>query len=100
MTGGRPPGFPRLPPEGSPSLRRQKPDARNQTFGRILHFFGFKIRFLVKFLDDSAWFCVEESKKHSFSVKIYIFDKKTDLDPKNPEKSGKKSFNKAPLRGP
>ena len=35
-----PAGFPQLPPEGSPSLRRQKPDARNQTFGLISHFLG------------------------------------------------------------
>ena len=32
-----PAGFPQLPPEGSPSLRRQKPDARNQTFGPSSH---------------------------------------------------------------
>ena len=30
---------------------------------------GFKIQFLTKFLDDSAWFCVERLKKHSFETK-------------------------------
>ena len=40
VTDGGPPGFPRLPPEGSPSLRRQKPDARNQSFGAISHVSG------------------------------------------------------------
>ena len=31
----------------------------------------------MKFLDDSAWFCVEELKKHCFSMKKnVIFDKK------------------------
>ena len=37
MTAPSLPGFPRNRPEGSPSLRRQKPDARNQTFGLISH---------------------------------------------------------------
>ena len=32
--------------------------------------------------NDSAWFCVEELKKHSFSIKNTIFNYKTNLDPK------------------
>ena len=31
--------------------------------------FGFKIDFLTKFLDDSAWFRVEKLKKHGFETK-------------------------------
>ena len=27
---------------------------------------GFKTEFLMKFLDDSAWFCVEKLRKHIF----------------------------------
>ena len=30
--------------------------------------FGSKTEFLMKFLDDSAWFCVEESKKHGVTI--------------------------------
>ena len=29
---------------------------------------GFNILFLAKFLDDSAWFCVEKLKKHVFET--------------------------------
>ena len=28
-----------------------------------------KADFLIKFLDDSAWFCMEKLKKHSFETK-------------------------------
>ena len=49
-----PAGFPQLPPEGSPSLRRQKPDARNQTFGSISHVSAPKLTFEV----ISSWFCM------------------------------------------
>ena len=31
--------------------------------------FGSRTKFLKKFLDDSAWFCVERLKKHSFETK-------------------------------
>ena len=31
--------------------------------------FGSKTEFLTKFLDDSAWFCVEKLKKHGFGTK-------------------------------
>ena len=31
--------------------------------------FGFKIKFLTKFLDDSAWFCVEKLRKHGLETK-------------------------------
>ena len=31
--------------------------------------FGFKTEFCMKFLDDSAWFCVEMLKKHGFETK-------------------------------
>ena len=31
--------------------------------------FGVKIEFLMKFLNDSAWFCVEKLKKHGFDTK-------------------------------
>ena len=56
--------------------------------------FGSKTEFLMKFLNDSAWFCVEELKKQGFPLKHIIFDQKTDLDPKNPEKSGKTPFDR------
>ena len=54
--------------------------------------FGVKTEFLMKFLDDSAWFCVEELKKYGFPLKNIIFDEKMDLDPKSLEKSGKNSL--------
>ena len=64
VTARRPPGFPRLPPGGSPGFRRQKPDARNQSFDR-------------------------GAQKTLFSKKKnVVFDQQTDLDSKNPEKSG------------
>ena len=44
-TASGPFGFPQFPPEGSPSLRRQKPDARNQTFGPISHISDPKLAF-------------------------------------------------------
>merc|ERR1711924_281721 len=61
---------------GSPSCRLRVPPAsrdRNQTpetrllvnFARL----GTKTEFLMTFLDDSAWFCVEELKKHVFQCK-------------------------------
>ena len=31
--------------------------------------FGFKIKFLITFLDDSAWLLLEKLKKHIFSIK-------------------------------
>ena len=31
--------------------------------------FGFKTQCLTKFLDDSAWFCVEKLEKHGFETK-------------------------------
>ena len=43
-----PAGFPQLPPEGSPSLWRQKPDARNQTFGQISYVSDPKLSFRQK----------------------------------------------------
>ena len=33
--------------------------------------FGFKIGFLIKFLNDSAWFCLEKLKQHIFSMKNF-----------------------------
>ena len=50
VTDGGPPGFLQLPPEGSSSLRRQKPDARNQTFGPISHVSGPKLAFWGNFI--------------------------------------------------
>ena len=38
--------------------------------------FGFKTDFLMKFLNDSAWFCLEKLKKHVFQPKALIFDQK------------------------
>ena len=35
---------------------------------------GSKTDFLMKFLDDSAWFRLETLKKHVFSIKTLIFD--------------------------
>ena len=88
MTGGGPPGFPRLPPEGSPGLRRRKPDARNQTFGRISHASGPKLTFWGNFqmiLHGFAWRSskntvlrsktlkfVKESTNHITNLKNYV----------------------------
>ena len=32
---------------------------------------GFKVDFLRKIIDDSAWFCVEKLKKHGFDIKRF-----------------------------
>ena len=32
-------------------------------------YFGFQTDFLMEFLDDSAWFCLEKLKKHVFQPK-------------------------------
>ena len=42
---------------------------RSQTFGQISHVSGPKTKFLTKFLNDSAWFCVEKLKKLFFDIK-------------------------------
>ena len=42
---------------------------RFPTVGRILNVFGFKICFLTKFLDDSAWLLLEKLKTHYFDKK-------------------------------
>ena len=41
----------------------------NHDFWSNLARFGFKIRFLTKFLDDSAWFLLEKLKKHVILTK-------------------------------
>ena len=43
----------------------------SQSFDQISHISGPKTEtdFLMKWLDDSAWFCMEELKKHSFEIK-------------------------------
>ena len=45
-------------------------------FVRLPHF-GSKIDCLMKFLDDSAWLCLEKLKKHVFQLKTLIFDQKS-----------------------
>ena len=35
-----------------------------------------KTDFLIKFLNDSAWFCMEKLPKHSFETKNLKFDQK------------------------
>ena len=35
----------------------------------VNYWFDFTIDFFTKFLDDSAWFCVEKLKKHGFEIK-------------------------------
>ena len=45
--------------------------------------------FFIKFLNDSAWFCVEESKKHCFLIKQLVFDEKQTEAPKIHEKKNK-----------
>ena len=35
--------------------------------------FGSKTEFLTKFLDDSAWFCLEKLNNMFFSIKFYGF---------------------------
>ena len=42
-------------------------------FGFNLARFGFKIRFLTKFLNDSAWFLLEKLKKHVMLTKTLMF---------------------------
>ena len=37
-----------------------------QVLGKTI---GFKIEFLTTNLNDSAWFCIEKLKKHSFETK-------------------------------
>ena len=41
----------------------------NHDFSSNFPRFGFKIRFLTKFLDDSAWFLLEKLKKHVIFTK-------------------------------
>ena len=41
---------------------------RSQSFWFNFACFGFKTEFLTKFLDDSAWFCLEKLKNHVFSL--------------------------------
>ena len=48
--------------------------------------------FLKKFPDVSAWFCVEESKKHCCPSENIMSTSKTDLDPKNNKKCVNNSF--------
>ena len=85
--GGRADGRADLPSDMSPVERRgkEKDQVRKDLFswtatGQVLagpisdcwsNFvcFGFKIGFLTKFLDDSAWFLLEKLKKHVFSTK-------------------------------
>ena len=43
----------------------------NHDFWSNLTRFGFKIRFLTKFLNDSAWFLLEKLKKHIISTKNF-----------------------------
>ena len=45
--------------------------------------FGSKTEFVTKFLDDSAWFCVEKLKEHGFETK----------EPKNMQKIKPKNQN-------
>ena len=35
----------------------------------IFKFFGFKIEFLTKLINYSAWFCMEKLKKYGFETK-------------------------------
>ena len=69
-----PAGFPQLPPEGSPSLRRQKPDARNQTFGKSSHVLGPKLTCWGNFLMVLHGFA-SRSPKALFSSKIWKYQK-------------------------
>ena len=57
-------------------------------FLRFPHF-GSKTDFLKKLIDDSAWFCVEEAKRHCFSIENTIFAWKTNLDLNKSEQSWK-----------
>ena len=94
-----PAGFPQVPPEGSPGLRRQKPDARNQTFDQ---FHTARVQNWV-FDEISKLFCMVlrgGAQKTMFSIKNNIFNEKIDLDPNISEKSGKNLFDRAPLKGP
>ena len=49
--------------------------------------FGSKTEFLTKFLDDSAWFCVEEIKNIVFLQKNIIFYQKNKPGPEESRKS-------------
>ena len=49
---------------------------RFPTFGQNFACCGFDF-LLTKFLNDSAWFCLEKLKKHIFLLKTLELDKKT-----------------------
>ena len=53
------------PPESGRKTHKKLPKSE---FGFNLARFGFKNEFVTKFLDDSAWFCVEKLSKLSFSL--------------------------------
>ena len=68
--GYRPPPTARRPPPTAADRRRPSADRRRTArtcpisdFWSNFACFVFKIRFLKKFLDDSAWFCLEKLKK-------------------------------------
>ena len=69
-----PAGFPQLPPEGSPGLRRQKPDARNQTFGPLSHVSDSKLTFRGNFIMVLHGFASRNPKIILFPLKNIILD--------------------------
>ena len=70
VTARRPPGFPQLPPEGSPSFRRQKPDVRNRTVGSISHLSGPKLIFWGNFTMVLHGFASRSPKNIVFPWKL------------------------------
>ena len=55
---------------------------QSQSFGLISHVSGPKLVLLTKFLDDSAWFCLEKLKTFFFRPETLIYDQSRKY-PKN-----------------
>ena len=72
-----PAGFPQLPPEGSLSLRSQKPDARNKSFGQISHVSGPKIVFWGNLIFVRYHFSARKFKTTLKPSKNFVWRPKT-----------------------
>ena len=67
-----------------PGLAVEDPDMSKVRVLVQFCMFGFKIEFLTKFLDDSAWFCLKKLKNIFFRPKTLIFDPKSPNCPYGP----------------
>ena len=59
---------------------------RFPTFGLILHVSVPKMVFLKKFIDDSAWFLLENLKKHMILIKTLNIARKVQKNQENSPK--------------